>query len=226
MKIKRIFDIVFSALGLVILSPLLLIVALAIAATSEDSFFYIQNRVGKNGKIFRMIKFRTMRIDSDKTGLFITAKNDPQITVIGKILRRTKLDELPELWNVLTGDMSLVGPRPEVPKYVKYYKPEWERVLSVRPGITDLATLPFRDEESVLLGAQDIERAYIDIVVPIKMNLALQYVDRHSIWFDFKILFLTVLGITLGRFFAKPGKELAELAIEKIKTFNHEGDYR
>ena len=217
MKIKRIFDIVFSALGLVILSPLLLIVALAIAATSEDSFFYIQNRVGKNGKIFRMIKFRTMRIDSDKTGLFITAKNDPQITVIGKILRRTKLDELPELWNVLVGDMSLVGPRPEVPKYVKYYKPEWERVLSVRPGITDLATLPFRDEESVLLGAQDIERAYIDIVVPIKMNLALEYVDRRSFWLDFKILFLTVWGITLGRFFAKPSEELANIAATQIK---------
>ena len=217
MKIKRIFDIVFSALGLVILSPLLLIVALAIAATSEDSFFYIQNRVGKNGKIFRMIKFRTMRIDSDKTGLFITAKNDPQITVIGKILRRTKLDELPELWNVLVGDMSLVGPRPEVPKYVKYYKPEWERVLSVRPGITDLATLPFRDEESVLLGAQDIERAYIDIVVPIKMKLALEYVDRRSFWLDFKILFLTVWGITLGRFFAKPSEELANIAATQIK---------
>ena len=213
-------DVTLSGIVLILLSPFLGAISLLIKLTSEGPVFFNQVRIGRGRKLFNMVKFRTMTINADQRGPSVTAGGDSRITPIGKLLRRTKLDELPELWNVLVGDMSLVGPRPEVPRYVKKYKPEWERVFSMRPGITDIATLQFRDEESVLLGAQDLERAYIDVVVPIKMNLALEYVDGHSIWLDFKILFLTVWGITLGRFFAKPSEELANIAAAQIKRLN------
>ena len=161
-----------------------------------------------------------MRAESDKTGPQITKGGDVRITEIGKFLRRTKLDELPELWNVLKGDMSLVGPRPEVPKYMAYYQDEWQEVLSVRPGITDYATLQFRDEESVLKEAKDVEKAYIEVVLPIKLDLSIKYIENKTIWLDLKIIFLTVWSITLGRFFARPDDSLAKLAISQIKSQN------
>lgn len=159
-----------------------------------------------------------MRVEAGKTGPQVTKGGDDRITGIGRFLRRAKLDELPELWNVLNGDMSLVGPRPEVPKYTAFYKDIWDRTLSVRPGITDYATLQFRDEESVLKHASDVEKAYIEVVLPIKLNLSLKYVENYSFWLDLKIILLTVWGITLGRFFAKPDDVYAAQAIEEIKT--------
>lgn len=157
-----------------------------------------------------------MRVDADSDGPLVTAGGDSRITAIGRILRSTKLDELPELWNVFRGDLSLVGPRPEVPRYVAHYPPEWEAVFSVRPGITDLATLQFRNEEEVLAGALDRERAYIEAVLPIKIELALEYVRRQSFWFDLKLIFLTLWGITGGRLFARPDSALAEEAKRRV----------
>ena len=216
----RLLDIILSAAALLVLSPFFLLFVLLIKLTSPGPVFFRQHRVGWKRREFSLIKFRSMRMRAENEGPAVTAGGDSRITKVGKFLRRTKLDELPELWNVLRGDMSLAGPRPEVPQYVKHYLPEWERVFSIRPGITDWATLQFRDEESVLKHAEDAEKAYVEVVVPIKMKLALEYVDNFSLWQYIKVLFLTVWGITLGRLFAKPGKELAVLAIEKIKRLN------
>jgi len=214
--LKRIFDIFFSGLGLIISFPLCIIISLIVKLTSQGKVFFRQTRVGFNRKEFILIKFRTMHARQDKEGLFVTARNDDRITVIGKILRRSKLDELPELWNVFKGDMSLVGPRPEVPTFVETYKAEWEPVFSVRPGITDLATLQFRDEENVLRFAEDKNKVYLEIVIPLKMKLSLEYVEKRSFWFDVKILFLTVWGITFGRFLGKPKDDRAEWAKQLI----------
>ncbi len=216
--LKRTLDILLSLFAVVILSPVFVFIAVLIKLSSPGPVFFRQTRVGKGGREFRLIKFRTMRVDAEHLGPQVTAGGDCRITGFGMLLRKTKLDELPELGNVLAGDLSLVGPRPEVPRYVRHYKPEWGLVFRVRPGITDLATLQFRDEESVLAGAQDRERAYIDIVLPTKMKLALDYVDRQSLWLDLKILFLTVWGITLGRFFARPSEEIASAATEMVKS--------
>ena len=218
--IKRIFDFVLSFIGLLVLSPMIIIVGVLVKMTSRSGVLYVQTRTGKNRKPFKLVKFRTMTTAADKKGPLITAGGDSRITGIGRILRKTKLDELPELWNVLKGDMSLVGPRPETPKYVEFHRDKWEKVLSVRPGITDFATLQFRDEESVLKEAIDVERAYIEVVLPIKLSLALQYVEHHSLGLDLKILVQTVWGITLGRYVAKPSDSLAKKAIEQIKVLN------
>lgn len=161
-----------------------------------------------------------MHLGADLHGPHVSARNDSRITPIGRFLRRTKLDELPELWNVLKGEMSLVGPRPEVPRYVQHYRPEWKQVFSVRPGITDLATLQFRDEERVLEQAIDRERAYLEVVLPIKMRLALTYVENRSFILDLKILLLTVWSITLGRVLARPDDSLAKQAIREIASLN------
>jgi len=218
--LKRIFDLTFSIIGLILLSPLFIHIALRIKLCDGGPIFYRQIRIGRNREKFEFIKFRSMITDADRKGALVTATDDDRITTIGHFIRRTKLDELPSLWNVLIGDMSLVGPRPEVPRYVQYYKPEWERVFSVRPGITDLATLQFRDEQRVLACAREKEKAYIEVVLPLKINLALDYVNKMTFWFDFKILFLTIWGITLGRFLVKPDDSLAEKAVTQIKSLN------
>lgn len=218
--LKRLIDITLSGGTLICISWILLIVAVIIKMTSTGPIFFRQERVGRRRKIFRMIKFRTMVVDAPKLGAAVTTKGDPRITGIGRILRRTKLDELPEIWNVFTGDMSLVGPRPEVQKYVNHYPSSWDKVFDVRPGLTDIATLQFRDEESVLEEAIDHEQAYIKVVMGVKMEMALAYVDRRSLWLDFKILFLTVWGITLGRVFMRPGIEQTERAIREIHALN------
>ncbi len=218
--LKRLIDVILAGGALLVLSWLLLILTVFIKLSSTGPVFFFQERVGRKRKIFRMVKFRTMVVDAPKLGAAVTTKHDPRITSIGRILRRTKLDELPELWNVFIGDMSLVGPRPEVPKYVNLYSMDWEKVFDVRPGVTDIATLQFRDEESVLAEAIDHESAYIKVVMAIKMEMALDYVQRRSFWLDVKILFLTVWGITLGRFFMHPSKEQTERAIAEILVLN------
>lgn len=192
---KRAFDIIFSSLALTVLLPLLLAVALVVASTSSGGAFFRQVRVGRGGKEFRLLKFRTMRPDSERAGQLTVGGRDPRITGIGYALRRTKLDELPQLWNVLIGDMSIVGPRPEVPRYVALYDAEQRKVLSVRPGLTGLASIAYIDENEVLARASDPERAYVDEVMPAKLALDLRYVREQSLLFDLRIIARTALRL-------------------------------
>ena len=194
---KRCMDVILSLAGLALLWPLGLLVALAIRLDSPGPVFFRQERVGLRGRPFRIHKFRTMRADA--AGPQVTAGGDARITRVGRVLRRHKLDELPQLIDVLRGRMSLVGPRPEVPRYLALYPEDARRrILSVRPGITDPASIAFRDEESLLAAAPDAERAYIDTVMPLKQRLYLDYVERHGLWGDLRILARTV-GAVLGR---------------------------
>ena len=197
---KRLFDLVVAALGLLLLSPLLLAVALLIRLDSPGPALYRQERVGRYGKPFRIHKFRTMNASGPGGAMQITIGADPRITRAGQLLRRTKLDELPQLWDVLVGDMSLVGPRPEVPKYVAFY-PEAlrDKVLSVRPGITDRASIEYREESELLARAADPERTYIDVVMPAKLRYAVDYVDRRSMWTDLCLIGATAQAIWLKR---------------------------
>lgn len=189
--IKRLFDVVAAVGGLLVLSPLFALVALAVKLTSRGPVFFRQERVGRDFQPFRIYKFRTMVVDAPKLGGQITAGRDPRITSIGHLLRKTKLDELPQLLNVLSGEMSLVGPRPEVPKYVEMFRPQFAEVLSVRPGITDLASVKYRDENEILGKADDPEAAYVNQVLPDKLALATEYVRRASFWFDVRLIFAT-----------------------------------
>lgn len=190
---KRVYDLGFSALGIVALAPLALLIAFAIKVDDGGRVFFRQERVGRGGLPFRMWKFRSMVPDAPKLGLFVTAGHDPRITRVGRWLRRLKLDELPQLVNVLTGEMSLVGPRPEVPRYVAIYSAADRRVLEYRPGITDPATLEFRNEEDLLAGATDVEAFYIAHCVPRKIELNLRYVAEATLWGDTVIILRTVL---------------------------------
>lgn len=194
---KRTFDILFAACLLLLLFPVLLCFALLVALTSTGGAFFRQERVGKDGRPFRLLKFRTMRPGSEAGGQLTIGGRDPRITGVGRWLRKTKMDELPQLWNVLVGDMSLVGPRPEVPKYVALYAPAQRAVLSVRPGITGLASIRYIDENELLARSTDPERAYIEEVMPAKLALELQYVREHNMWQDLRILRDTV-GKLLG----------------------------
>ncbi len=188
---KRAFDIVASGVGLIVLSPLFLILAVWIKADSHGPVFYRQIRVGRGNKDFRLFKFRSMRPDSDKLGLITVGGRDPRVTRSGYYIRKYKLDELPQLINVFIGDMSLVGPRPEVRKYVDMYTPEQMRVLSVRPGITSPASIRYRDENDILAAAADPDRAYIERVMPDKLAIDLEYVAKANLWTDFKLIFST-----------------------------------
>lgn len=188
---KRLFDIVSSGLGLIVLSPLFAVLAIWIKADSKGPVFYRQIRVGRNNKDFRLYKFRSMRPDSDKRGLITVGGHDPRVTRSGYYIRKYKLDEFPQLINVFIGDMSLVGPRPEVRKYVDMYTPEQMRVLSVRPGITSLASIRYRNENDILAAAEDPDRCYIEQVMPDKLAIDLEYVDRATLWNDIKLIFST-----------------------------------
>ena len=191
---KRLFDISASALGLLVLSPLLALLALWVKCDSAGPVFFRQERVGLRGKPFRIYKFRSMRVDN--AGLQITVGEDSRITRSGRFIRAYKLDELPQLLNVLTGDMSIVGPRPEVPRYVALYPEEARRlILSVRPGITDRAAIGFRDEERLLADSDNPERTYVEQIMPVKQRLYLDYVARHSVAGDVAILLQTVRAI-------------------------------
>lgn len=188
---KRIFDIIASGLGLVILSPLFLILAIWIKCDSKGPVFYRQVRVGKNNKDFRIFKFRSMRVGSDKGSLVTIGGRDPRVTRSGYFIRKFKLDEFPQLINVFVGDMSLVGPRPEVRHYVDYWTPEQMHVLDVRPGITDPASIKFRNENELLEQAEDPEKYYIEVVMQEKLKLYLEYVQNHSFQGDIKLIFQT-----------------------------------
>ena len=188
---KRLFDIVASGLGLLVLSPILIIVAIWIKLDSAGPVFYRQVRVGRYNKDFRIFKFRSMRIGSDKGSLVTIGGRDPRVTRSGYFIRKFKIDELPQLINVFIGDMSLVGPRPEVRHYVNYWTPEQMRALDVRPGITDPASIRFRNENELLEKAEDPEKYYIEVIMQEKLKLYLEYVDNASFWYDIKLIFQT-----------------------------------
>ena len=190
---KRLFDIVCSGLGLLLLAPLLLLIALWIRLDSPGPVMFLQERVGRHGRPFFIHKFRSMHVDAPAQGPQITIGADPRITRSGRWLRASKLDELPQLWDVLRGEMSLVGPRPEVPRYVALYPADLrELVLSVRPGITDPASLQFRDESELLARAADPEREYVDVILPAKLKLAADYVRHASLWGDLRLILGTL----------------------------------
>ena len=191
--IKRIFDIVCSGLGLIILSPFLLFVAIRIKMGSDGPVFFKQIRVGEKGREFKILKFRTMVVDAEKLGRQITVGNDSRITKIGAFLRKYKIDELPQLINVFKGDMSLVGPRPEVPRYVNMYTEEQRRVLDVKPGITDLASIRYRDENELLGQAENPDEFYINTIMPDKLALNVEYINKSNIFLDIYIILKTIL---------------------------------
>lgn len=188
---KRAFDIIASGLGLICLSPLFAILAVWIKCDSKGPVFYRQMRVGRDNKDFRLFKFRSMRPDSDKLGLITVGGHDPRVTRSGYYIRKYKLDEFPQLINVFLGDMSLVGPRPEVRKYVDMYTPEQMRVLSVRPGITSLASIRYRNENDILGASEDPDKCYIEQIMPSKLAIDLEYVCHATLWNDIKLIFST-----------------------------------
>ena len=187
----RFFDLIFSIMGLVILSPLFIVLYLLIRIESKGGGFYSQERIGKNGKPFKLYKFRSMRIGSDKKGLITIGEKDNRITKTGFILRKYKLDELPQLWNVFIGDMSLVGPRPEVKKYTDLYTEEQKQVLHVRPGITDWASIKYVDENKILGESKIPDEAYVNLIMPNKIKLNMVYIQNQTLGEYFKIIFTT-----------------------------------
>lgn len=188
---KRFFDILFSAWGLLMLVPVFLILCLIIKAEGKGGCFYVQERIGKDGKPFGLYKFRTMRTGAESEGLLTVGEHDTRITRIGYFLRKYKIDELPQLLNVLKGDMSLVGPRPEVRKYVELYTEAQRKVLSVRPGITDYASIEYVNENELLSQAEDPDRVYIEKIMPDKIKLNMKYLENYTLKEYFKIIFLT-----------------------------------
>ena len=191
---KRLFDAVAAGAGLALLSPVLLGIALAVRTHDGGPVLYRARRVGKDGQEFRLLKFRTMTPNADGTGPAVTRQGDVRVTRLGRFLRRTKLDELPQLLNVLQGDMSLVGPRPEDPRYVALYTPEQRQVLSVRPGITSAASLEYREEEALLVGP-NWEKEYREKVMPDKIAIDLAYIRGRSFWSDLRLIARTIRAI-------------------------------
>jgi lipopolysaccharide/colanic/teichoic acid biosynthesis glycosyltransferase len=195
-RTKRAFDLLAAAIGLVLSIPAWLVAAAAIKLTSSGPVLHRATRVGRDGDLFTVLKFRTMRIGAEDTGPGITSAGDPRVTPIGRILRRLKMDELPQLVNVLQGEMSMVGPRPEDPRYVEHYTERQRQVLSVLPGLTSPAALAYRDEER-LIGGQtaDVETIYLTRIMPAKLALDLAYVDNRTIWLDLRVLGRTAAGV-------------------------------
>ncbi|MFK7757426.1 MAG: sugar transferase [Flavobacteriales bacterium] len=187
---KRLFDIALSLFGVVVLSPLLLGVSLAIILDSGMPILYRQERIGKNGIPFQLYKFRSMK--TDNAGLKITLANDPRVTAVGRFIRKYKIDEFPQFLNILKGDMSFVGPRPEVEHYVKHYSAEQRKVLGVKPGLTGLDSLNFSNEADLLKGKTDPENYYIQHIMPVKLEYNLKYIHKKSLWFDVKVIFKTI----------------------------------
>lgn len=196
---KRLFDIVASGLGLIVLSPLFLILAIWIKLDSQGPVFYRQVRVGRGNKDFRIFKFRSMRVGADKGSLVTIGGRDPRVTKSGYWIRKFKLDELPQLINVFIGDMSLVGPRPEVRHYVDCWTPEQMHVLDVRPGITDPASIKFRNENELMEKAEDPEKYYIEVIMQEKIKLYLEYVEKHNFLYDLRLIFETFYVIVKDR---------------------------
>ena len=191
----RFCDIVLSCLGLLLLSPLFAVVAVWIVIDNPGPIFYREMRVGKDGKDFGLLKFRSMRVGADKSSLITIGEHDSRVTRAGYYIRKYKLDELPQLWNVLVGDMSLVGPRPEVRKYVDMYTDEQRQVLTVRPGITDYASIEYIDENRLLAQAEDPDRTYIEEILPAKIALNMRYIKHQTLGEYMKIIFLTLAKI-------------------------------
>ena len=187
--VKRLLDIVLSAMGIVVFSPLYLLIGLMVRIQMGAPVLFSQERIGKDGKPFRIFKFRSMR--KDNAGLKITTGNDSRITPVGRFLRKSKIDELPQLINVLVGDMSFVGPRPEVADYVNLYTPYQRQVLLVRPGITGLASIRFRNENDLLTASDDPNRTYVEQIMPRKIDLDLEYIPHASVFYDIKLIFQT-----------------------------------
>ncbi|MBQ8361133.1 MAG: sugar transferase [Bacteroidaceae bacterium] len=192
---KRTFDVVASAIGLICLSPLFLVMAVWIKCDSRGPVFYRQSRVGRGGKDFLLYKFRSMYLDADKQGLITVGGRDPRVTPSGYYIRKYKLDEFPQLINVLKGDMSLVGPRPEVRKYVAMYTDEQKHVLDVRPGITDMASIRYRNENEILAGVDNPEEYYIQVIMPDKLRMNLEYVKNQSLTHDIRLIGQTIKEI-------------------------------
>ncbi len=192
---KRAFDIVASMFGIICLLWLFVIVSIAIKTTSKGPVIFKQERVGLNGKIFKIWKFRSMVTNAEKKGLQITSKEDNRITGVGKFIRKYKIDELAQLFNVLFGQMSFVGPRPEVPKYVALYNEEQKKVLTVKPGITDLASIEYCNENDLLDSSNDPESTYINTIMPAKLELNLAYIEKAGFWYDIGLIFKTFARI-------------------------------
>jgi len=193
--VKRLFDLVMAFLGILLFFPLLLLVALLIELDSPGPIFFRQERLGKGFHPFLIYKFRTMVHDAPRKGGSITVGADPRVTRLGRILRKTKIDELPQLFNILRGEMSFVGLRPEVPQYVELFRRDYEEILNVLPGITDLASLKYRDEAEVLRHAENPEEEYVRHVLPEKIRLAKEYLRRSSLFFDLTLIFKTLLAL-------------------------------
>ena len=193
------FDIFFSLIGITVSIPLFVLISFLIRLENKGVVFFVQQRIGKNFKTFNLYKFRSMVTDSQKTGLSITAGDDPRITRIGRFLRKTKIDELPQLFNVLKGEMSFVGPRPELLQYVEKFQNDYEEILVVKPGITDLASLKYRDETSILGQTEEPEKEYICRVLPEKIRLAKEYLKRSSLFFDITIIFKTLIKLVINK---------------------------
>ena len=191
----RFFDFILGLVGLVVLAPIFIMLAIWIKIDSKGPVFYKQVRVGQNGINFGLFKFRSMVVDADKKGLITVGGRDPRITRSGYFIRKYKLDELPQLINVLVGDMILVGPRPEVRKYVNLYTDEQQKVLSVKPGITDYASIEYMDENEILGKSSDPEKTYIEDIMPEKIKYNMKYINNKNLFEYFKIIFLTVLKI-------------------------------
>lgn len=192
LKVKRIIDIIVAVLGLLMLAPVLIVTSFLIKCSSPGPVLFKQERMGLNGKSFIIIKFRTMVVGTEKSGRQITVYNDPGITKLGKYLRKYKIDELPQLYNVLIGEMSLVGPRPEVRRYVDMYSEKQLEVLAVKPGITDYASIEFRNENEILALTDNPEQVYLEIIMPYKLKLSLRYINEMSLLTDLKIILLTL----------------------------------
>ena len=195
---KRYFDLSVSIVSLVILLPVFLLVAVAIKLEDGGPVFFFQERVGRNFSTFKVVKFRTMTTDPKVAGPLVTSENDKRITKVGKILRKLKIDELPQIFNVLRGEMSIVGPRPEVPKYVKLFEKDYRKLLTVRPGMTGYASVVFRNEEQILSRYTEPETGYVTEILPKKIKLELIYVSRVSFIFDIKIFLWTFLKVIAG----------------------------
>lgn len=196
-------DLFFSLVGIILLLPFLIIIAICIKIESKGPLFYKQIRIGRGGDKFVLLKFRTMLIGSDKLGFLTIGMNDPRITSVGMFLRKFKIDELPQLINVIKGDMSIVGPRPEVPKYVDLYTEEQKKVFSIRPGITDYASIKFANENEILALSENPEKTYIDEIMPYKIEMNMKYINNPKISLYFLILILTFKKILNLRFFGK-----------------------
>ncbi|HEY3862567.1 MAG TPA: sugar transferase [Verrucomicrobiae bacterium] len=204
---KRVFDVIFAAIGLVVISPAALLIAAFIKWEDGGSVFYKQERVGKGGKSFLMWKFRSMTANADKQGALITQEGDLRITRAGRVLRKLKWDELPQLWNVLKGEMSFVGPRPEVPRFVRLYTPEQRAILELTPGLTDPATVLFRNEESLLAGCEDVEGFYVRYCMPKKIELNMQYAARAGFFQDMRVITETMECIATSGLKGEPTPE-------------------